>query len=375
MTLDPSTLVLTHLAVAVLAWLLLRGRSRAALAREQSALDANAERFLQAAGARMEPIDRRLKEVDEHLAAFNMQRARRDGELTQQLSQLGSETAQLLRALRRPEGRGQWGELQLRRVVEIAGMREHCRDFRAQVTTAGDGGGRLAPDMVVDMPSGRCVVIDSKTPLDAYLDAAAAEDAGDHDAAGAHLTRHASQLWRHVEQLGRKDYSAWVGGALPDLVVLFLPAEHLFAEALQHRPTLIEDAYARGVMVATPTTLIAMLHAIARGWREERLAVNAEAIATLGRELHERICTFAAPMARLGRQLETAVGSYNAALGSLESRVLVSARRFEGLDAAAPGKHLEQPAGAAEPVRRISALELVGALELEPEPWDRAGRG
>jgi DNA recombination protein RmuC len=352
------------------------------------ALDANGKRFLelatqqleqqrlqatgdlekrqQAIGELVKPVTTKLGEVDQKLAAFDKARAATAATLGAQIEALqrsGEElrrgASDLTRALRQPQGRGQWGELHLRRVVEAAGMTEHTRDFSTQESTSTDEDRRLRPDMVVHLPSSRCVVIDSKVPLDAYLDAMEAES---DEAALPHLQRHAEQVRTHVAQLSKKDYSSWVDGAIADMVVLFLPAEHLFAAAVQQYPRLVEEAFDKRIVIASPTTLLTLLHAIAIGWKEERLAQNAEEIARLGRELHERVATMAEKFARVGKGLDSASKAYNEAIGSLEARVLPTARRFEQLDAARASKDIPELSGTTHVLRTLAAPELVAQL-------------
>ncbi|MCW2926335.1 MAG: hypothetical protein JWM86_303 [Thermoleophilia bacterium] len=326
------------------------------------ALDANGHRFLRMAREQLAPVSSKLAEVDAKLTAFDRARAESAGHLHGQIQalrasgeQLREGTTALTRALRQPQGRGQWGELQLRRVVELAGMSEHTRDFSVQQSTVTDDDRRLRPDMVVHMPNGRCVVIDSKVPLDAFL---SAMEASDDEAAAPHLARHAEQVRTHVTQLARKDYSQYLDGALADMVVLFLPAEHLFAAAVRVRPTIIEEAFERGIVIASPTTLLTLLHAVGIGWKDERIARNAEEIAALGRELHERIALMADKFARVGRGLETASRAYNEAIGSLESRVLPTTRRFEALDAAKASRSIPEMEGVSTAPRAMAAPEL-----------------
>ncbi|MCW2924538.1 MAG: hypothetical protein JWM98_1942 [Thermoleophilia bacterium] len=315
------------------------------------------------------PVQVALAQVEARIASLDRERARSAGELAGQLRELRAtgeglrgETAGLSRALRQPLGRGQWGELQLRRVVELAGLAEHCRDFTLQASTDDGEGGRLRPDMVVNLPNGRCVVVDAKTPLDAFMDAAAEED---DEVARRHLVRHADQVAAHVRSLAGKGYARHVDGALPDLVVLFLPAEHLFAAAVRERPTLVEDAFARGVVIASPTTLLTLLHAVAQGWKEARVAEGAADIARLGRELHDRVSRLAEHVAGVGRHLDRATEAYNAAVGSLESRVLVQTRRFRDLGAVPEAAHIPTPEPITTRARTLTAPELVERIAHE----------
>lgn len=267
-------------------------------------------------------------------------------------SGLQRETAQLVKALRQPTGRGQWGEIQLQRVVELAGMQEHC-DFQIQTTTVTDEGKRLRPDLIVRLPGGKTIVVDSKTPMDAYLDALEAADEPVREEA---LHRHARQVRTHIAQLSSKQYAAQFDDA-PEFTVLFLPSESFFSAALQMDPGLIERGVDHGVILATPTTLIALLRAVAYGWRQEALAENAREISVLGRTLHERLSTLAGHFGKLGKSLESAVGHYNAAVASYETRVLSAARKFEDLQAAAENTTLAE----LEPIDRAARLPATHA--------------
>ncbi|HLW71197.1 MAG TPA: DNA recombination protein RmuC [Candidatus Binataceae bacterium] len=283
--------------------------------------------------ARRGAIDRIVEPVKESLASLDREIRRIENErrgatdvLTDQLRSLSSQTNRLVDALKTPTVRGRWGEIQLRRVVEIAGMVEHC-DFheQAQLTTSGDS--KLRPDMIVRLPGGKNVVVDAKAPLQAYMEAIEAEGEGER---AAKLRDHARQIRNHIEQLKAKAYWDALEHA-PEFVVLFLPGEMFFSAALQQDATLIEDAAEARVILATPTTLIALLKAVGYGWRQASLADNAERISRLGQEIHDRLTIMRDHFARVGASLGGAVRSFNDAVGSFQSRVMPTARRFREL--------------------------------------------
>lgn len=312
-----------------------------------------------AVDALVAPIREGLAKYDEKLQEIERARTQTFGALVERLDSvnassesLRTETQKLVTALRAPQVRGRWGEVQLKRVCELAGMLEHC-DFATQETVGGDDG-KLRPDLVVRLVGGKTIVVDAKTPLDAFLDAVGATD---ESMRRQGLVRHARQVRQHVEALSRKAYWEQFPQA-PELVILFLPGESFFSAALEHDPSLIEQAVEQRVILATPTTLIALLKALAYGWRQEALAENAREISALGKELYERLQTMGEHVTRLGSHLSKAVGSYNSAVGSLESRVLVSARKFRDLKAA-PGEEIAVLDPIADSTRELRAEELL----------------
>jgi DNA recombination protein RmuC len=267
--------------------------------------------------------------------------------------QLRDQTQALVTALRRPEARGRWGELQLRRVVELAGMSAHC-DFEEQVTVAGDDG-PLRPDMVVRLAGGKNIVVDSKVSLAAYLEAV---EATDESVRSARLDAHARHVREHVDRLAAKAYWRALSPS-PEFVVLFIPGEAFLAPALERDTGLLEHAMARRVHIATPTTLVTMLRTAQYTWQQQALSENARAVFDLGRELHDRIAGLGRNMDKLGRALTSTVTAYNQTVGSLESRVLVSARRLSQLGVV--DAELPSPAPVEEAARGLSAPELVAA--------------
>ena len=274
--------------------------------------------------------------------------------------QLRAETNNLVNALKSPRIRGRWGEIQLRRVVELAGMLDHC-DF-AEQQSANSEDGRLRPDMVVRLPGGKCVVIDAKSPLDAYL---LALDAADENARRAHLATYASQIRGHIGALSNKAYWEQFESA-PDFVFMFLPGESFYSAALEADPSLIEVGVNQRVILATPTTLIALLKAVAYGWRQERLGEEVERIGNLGKELYERVRTLGSHFLGVGSSLQKAVEKYNEAVGTLESRVLVSARRFKEMPITATDKEIELSRQIETIPRQLQSSDLMNGHGEQP---------
>jgi DNA recombination protein RmuC len=333
------------------------------------ALHKNNESFLQLAHTQLAPIKDSLLKVDRH--AEELERARREayGRLLNQVQSLAegqeklrSETGNLVTALRAPHVRGRWGEMQLKRVVELAGMVAHC-DFVEQRSTTDEDGRTLRPDLVVRLPGGKNVVVDAKAPLAAYLDGL---EATDEEIRRAKFADHARQVREHITKLGAKRY--WQQfEPTPDFVVMFMPDETFFKAALEHDPSLIEAGVDAGVLPSSPTTLIALLRTVAYGWQQETVAESARAVSALGRELYERLGTMARHVAKLGRSLDTAVGAYNEAIGSLESRVLVSARKFEQHGVAGtPLPDLEPLERQARPLLALELSDEDEVAELPP---------
>jgi DNA recombination protein RmuC len=307
------------------------------------------------------PVQEKLGRMESEIGRLERERRQAQGELAQMLRQLGDgvgslrqETGNLVTALKRPSTRGSWGEIQLRNVVEMAGMVAHC-DFVEQRTLQ-TGEGMLRPDMLVRLPAGKVVVVDSKVPLDAYLSALEAQSEQER---ALHGSRHARQTREHIAKLASKGYQRQFDST-PEFVVMFVPSDGIYQAALAADPALIEYGVQQQVLMATPTTLIGLLWAVHYGWRQEMIAESAREIAASARELHRRLGRFVEPFAKVGRQLGLAVGSYNEAVGSFDQRVMPQLRRIEQAGAASDREVLAPP-GVDASARLITA---------QPEPED-----
>ena len=310
----------------------------------------------------LEKVDGKIGEIEKvRLSAYSALNEQLKGLVDTHLPMLRNETANLVKALRQPIVRGRWGEIQLKRVVEMAGMLDHC-DFLEQESRTTEGG-RLRPDMIVRLPGGKQIVVDAKAPLSAYLDAS---EAPDEATQRLRLADHARQVRDHMMALGRKAY--WEQfDPTPEFVILFLPGEMFFSAALQQDPGLIEFGANERVIPATPTTLISLLKAVSYGWRQESLAQNAQEVASLGRQLYERIAKLGEHWGNVGDKLGRAVDAYNSATSSLEARVFVSARKLRDLKAAPEDLEIAP----IEPVERVPRAIQAAELIPFPKPEDR----
>lgn len=330
--------------------------AKSTLEKYQEGARGDLEKRQQAINKTVEPVGEALKHFNAKLEQVEKERVASSAGLEKQLQQLAQSQAQLskttgslVQALRAPQVRGQWGEMQLRRTVEMAGMINRV-DFIEQASVDTEEGQRQRPDMMIHLPNGRQVVVDSKVPLAAYLDALEAEDP---EVQTTRMKAHARHIRDHIKGLSAKSYWTQFDNA-PEFVVLFIPNETIFSAALEQDPQLIELGVDNKVILATPTTLIALLKAIAYGWQQEAIAREAKEISALGKELYERIGVVTGHFAKLGKSLDQSVGHYNKAISSVESRLLVTARKFEALESAAP-----------EPVVQPGAIEKQPTLPKE----------
>ncbi|QOL20079.1 DNA recombination protein RmuC [Candidatus Bodocaedibacter vickermanii] len=309
----------------------------------------------------IQPLHTTLKDVDVKIQELEKSRVGAYEGLKQHLSSmlesqkaLQTETSNLVKALRAPTVRGQWGEMQLRRVVEMAGMLSHC-DFMEQVNVVGEER-RYRPDMVVNLPGGKKIVVDAKAPLSAYLDAL---DAPDEEQKKEFVKQHARQIRQHIKQLSSKSYWDQLGlQPAPEFVVLFLPGEVFFSAALEQDPGLIEAGVEEKVILATPTTLIALLRAVAFGWRQEKMTENAQEISRIGKELYKRLSDMGDHFSKLGRNIHGVVDAYNQSVGTLEKRVLVSARRLKDLDVVSQSEEMADIVVIEKTVRDLNSPEF-----------------
>ena len=338
--------------------------ARATLEAQQAAALASAKTDLDkrqlAIGELVAPVKTSLEKFELQIQGIEKSRVDAYATLTEQVRAMAEaqgalrlETGNLVKALRAPQTRGRWGELQLKRVVEMAGMLDHCDFFEQESTTTEDG--RLRPDMIVKLPGGKNIVVDAKAPLAAYLEAL---EATDEEEKKRKLLDHARQVRDHLKKLGQKAYWEQFQPS-PDFVVLFLPGEMFYSAALEADPSLIEAGVDARVILATPTTLIALLRAVAYGWTQQALTENAERISQLGRELYDRIATVAEHWGRVGKNLGEAVNAYNESVASMERRVLVSARKFRDLKVAGDDKEIRDLNPVEALPREVQAPELL----------------
>jgi len=340
--------------------------AKVTLDKAQESAKGDLEKRHQAIAELVKPVKDSLEKFDSKVQEIEKVRVGAYESITQQVKSLidvqhhlRSETSNLVRALRSPIVRGRWGEIQLKRVVEMAGMVDHC-DFFEQESVATDDG-RLRPDLIVRLPGEKSVVVDAKAPLDAYL---AAIESQDDTTRKAKFAEHAQQVRNHIVALSRKSY--WDQfEATPEFVVLFLPGENFFSAALEEDPSLIEFGVEQRVILSTPTTLIALLRAVAYGWKQERIAADARQISDLGRELYKRIADMGGHWTKLGKHLGSVIEAYNHAVGSLETRVLVSARKFKQFEATPGGVEIDELSPVEKMPRLLQAPEIGCATEAE----------
>ncbi|HEY2628640.1 MAG TPA: DNA recombination protein RmuC [Usitatibacter sp.] len=332
--------------------------AKTSLGQFQQRAEGDLEKRQVAIDALVKPVKDSLDKVHENIHALERVREQAYGEMRAQFSQMGEvqallrqETANLVKALRQPHVRGRWGEIQLRRVVEMSGMMKHC-DFVEQESVDTDEG-KLRPDLVVRLPGGRQIVVDSKAPVNSYLDA---HEATDDNVRRAKLREHAQLVRGHLQALSRKAY--WEQfQPTPEMVVMFIPGEAFYSAALEADPELLDNGFAQNVIIASPASLMALLKAAAYGWRQESIADNAREISRLGMDLHTRLGKMAEHFARVGKGLEDATASYNQAVGSLESRVLVAARKFKDLGATSQDAEIFELRAVEGGVRRLQPPE------------------
>jgi DNA recombination protein RmuC len=337
-------------------------RAAAEMARREERASGEMARRAEELKGVMGPVQEKLGRMESEIGRLERERKEAQGQLSEMVRQLHEgvgglrqETGNLVSALKRPSTRGSWGEIQLRNVIEMAGMVDRC-DFVEQSTIHTEDG-RLRPDVLVRLPGGKVVVVDSKVPLDAYL---AHLEATDDQQRELHIARHARQTREHITKLASKGYQNQFDST-PELVVMFVPSDGIYQAALAEDPSLIEYGIQQQVLMATPTTLIGLLRAIHYGWRQELIAQSAREIADSARELHRRLGRFAEPLAKVGRQLDSAVGAYNQAVGSFDTRVVPQLRRIEEAGAASERKVAAPPA--------IDTTARPLTAQLQGEPW------
>lgn len=337
-------------------------RAAAEMARREERASGEMARRAEELKGVMAPVQEKLGRMESEIGRLERERKEAQGRLAEMIRQLHEgvgglrqETGNLVSALKRPATRGSWGEIQLRNVIEMAGMVDRC-DFVEQSTIHTDDG-RLRPDVLVRLPGGKVVVVDSKVPLDAYL---AHLEAAEEQERALHIARHARQTREHITKLASKGYQNQFDST-PELVVMFVPSDGIYQAALAEDPSLIEYGIQQQVLMATPTTLIGLLRAIHYGWRQELIAQSAREIAESARELHRRLGRFAEPLAKVGRQLDSAVGAYNQAVGSFDTRVVPQLRRIEEAGAASE-RELASP-----PAIDTTARPLTARLDVEPQ--------